>query len=94
MCPACPLSVAAAWRVGNKQAGGAQQGQRRRHGCSGAAAWLGNALGGVGDTAIELFKGALLALCHSGIVPGWALLMSLCMHTGAGNWQFLSSVGQ
>ena len=40
--------------------------------------------GGVGDRGTELCKGRVLALCHSGIAPGGALVLSVYMHTGAG----------
>ena len=40
--------------------------------------------GGAGDRVIELCKERVLAFCHSGIVPGGALILSVYMHTGAG----------
>ena len=47
------LPATAAWRVGGQQADGAQQRQRRGHGCSCAAAWLGIA------TTVALFQAGL-----------------------------------
>ena len=92
------LLVAVAWRVSLHQADGAQQGKRGGHGCSGRAAWLATTDGGAGDRGIELCKGRVLAFCHSGIVSGVALILSVYMHSGAGptqeNWQLLSTIGQ
>ena len=54
--------------------------------------------GCVGDRGIELCKRRVLALYHSGIVPGGALILSVYMYIGAGltreNWQILSTTGQ
>ena len=53
---------------------------------------------GAGDRGIELSKGRVLALYHSGIFPGGALVLSAYLHTGVAltqeNWQILSTIGQ
>ena len=81
--------------MGFQQAHGAKQGLCGSHGCGGCAAWLGNAACSRG---IELCKGRVLALFHSGIAPGGTLIISVYLHTGAGltqeNWQILSTIGQ
>ena len=74
-----------------KEARGVMVAAALRHG-------LATPHGGAGDRGIDLCRGRVLAFHHSGIVPGGALILSVCMHTGAGltqeNWQIFSTIGQ
>ena len=76
---ASPSSFAAAWRVRENQADGAQQGHRRRHGFSDAAASEVLETG-----ALSCTRARVLALHHSGSAQAEHCFSSQYMHTGAG----------
>ena len=90
---ASPSSFAAAWRVRENQADGAQQGHRRRHGFSGAAASEVLETG-----ALSCARGARACSPSQWQCPGGALFFfaihALRCRLTQENWQLLSSVCQ